>query len=213
MYDRTYEIVTLNIFTIYKTNNHNNWYDKNNTKCSIVDTEMKICQINMAFILIRFIHNFVLLLFSVLISLYQNYQLSWQYIICKQNNMQWKKNRTRIQIHVETRLTRDYFCGGRIFSRKCSKSAVFVNSINWNCIQYIFVSSGDAFLTCKGYLKQDSNNILKQFLYIFTKNFLGKVNYKSLKKSTLFWIFWNISQNLHHWLQFFLISKMYATVN
>ena len=46
-------------------------------------------------------------------------------------------------------------------------------------------------------MNKDSNNISKQFLYILTKTFLEKVdvNYKSLKKSTLFWILLYISHN------------------
>ena len=55
------------------------------------------------------------------------------------------------------------FCGGRIFSRKCSKSSVFIDSISWNCIQYIFISRGVVFLMRKEYLKQDSKNILRGF--------------------------------------------------
>ena len=56
-----------------------------------------------------------------------------------------KNNRTHIQ--TETRFTRDYFCGGRILSRKCSKSSIFVNSISWNYmyIKYILISRGAAF--------------------------------------------------------------------
>ena len=57
------------------------------------------------------------------------------------------KTHTRIQIL--TRYTRDYFCGARNFSRKCSKSLVFIYSISWNCIQYIFISRG-AVLLCAG---------------------------------------------------------------
>ena len=62
---------------------------------------------------------------------------------CKQNNIQWKNN-TLIQI--ETRFTRDYFCGGWLLSRKCSKSSIFVNIISWNCTQYIFIYRGAAYL-------------------------------------------------------------------
>ena len=55
---------------------------------------------------------------------------------------------------------------------------------SWNCIQYIFISRGVAFLMYEEYLKQGSNNILKQFLHFFTKNFWEKVdvNHKSLNK-------------------------------
>ena len=62
-----------------------------------------------------------------------------------------------------------------------------MNSISWNCIQYIFISRGAAFLIRQGYLKQGSNNILKQFLYFLTKNFWEKVdiNVKSLNKFNL----------------------------
>ena len=79
------------------------------------------------------------------------------------------------------------FCGGRILSRKCSKIRIFVNSISWNCIQFIFISRGAAFLMRQEYLKQGSNNILKQFLYFSTKNFWKKVdiNFKRLNKFNL----------------------------
>ena len=54
--------------------------------------------------------------------------------ICTQYTMQRKKphsylNRNKIYKGL-------FFCGGRIFSRKCSKSSVLFNSISWNCIQY-----------------------------------------------------------------------------
>ena len=90
--------------------------------------------------------------------------------------MRWKK---RTLIQIETKFTRDFFCGGRILSRKCSKSSFFVNSISWNCIQYILISRGAAFLLRQGYLKQGSNNILKQFSYFLTKNFCEKVDIQS----------------------------------
>ena len=35
--------------------------------------------------------------------------------------------------------TRDYFYGGRIFSRKWSNFSVFINSLSWNSIQYIII--------------------------------------------------------------------------
>ena len=59
-------------------------------------------------------------------------------------------------------------------NRECSKSSVFINSISWNCVQYIFISRGAVFPMRWEYLKQDSNNILKQFLYFYTINFWKK---------------------------------------
>ena len=52
----------------------------------------------------------------------------------------------------------------------------------------ISISRDAVFLMRKGYLKQDSNNSLKQFLYFLTSNFWGEkvdVNYKSLNKMNL----------------------------
>ena len=65
-----------------------------------------------------------------------------------------RKKKTHVQI--ETRLTKEYIC--------------------WNCIQYICISTGGVFLRRYEYLKQDSNNNLKQFLYFLTINFWKKVN-------------------------------------
>ena len=120
-------------------------------------------------------------------SLFQNYQLQWQYInkfeeynanktTCNENNRFVFKQKQDLQGTI--------FCSGRIFSRKCSKSSILVYLISWNCIQYIFISRGAAFLIRQGYLKQGSNNILKRFLYFFIKNFWKKVdiNFKSLNK-------------------------------
>ena len=45
----------------------------------------------------------------------------------------------------ETRFTREYFFGGRIFSGKCSKSSVFTKSVSLNSDQFIFISKGAAF--------------------------------------------------------------------
>ena len=53
-----------------------------------------------------------------------------------------KKKRTRIQI--ETRFSWDYVCGGRIFSRKYSKSSFFTNSIGLDYVQCFFISKGAA---------------------------------------------------------------------
>ena len=63
------------------------------------------------------------------------------------------------------------FCGGRILSRKCSKPSIFVNSLRnvFNISLFLGV------LLFQGYLKQGSN-ILKQFLYFFTKNFWEKID-------------------------------------
>ena len=43
---------------------------------------------------------------------------------------------------IETRFTRDYFCGVRFLGRKYSRFSTFVNSIRKNCDQYIFSLSG-----------------------------------------------------------------------
>ena len=37
------------------------------------------------------------------------------------------------------------FCGGRDFNKKSSESSIFINSIDLNCIQYIFISRGTVF--------------------------------------------------------------------
>ena len=81
-----------------------------------------------------------------------------------------------------------FFVVEGFFSRKCSKSSIFVNSISCKCIQYIFIYRGAAFLMREWYLKQGSNNILKQFLYFFTKYFWEQVdiNFKILNKITFF---------------------------
>ena len=50
--------------------------------------------------------------------------------------------KTALLLKLKQVLQGTIFCGGRILSRKCSKS----NSLSWNCIQYIFISSGSAFL-------------------------------------------------------------------
>ena len=56
-----------------------------------------------------------------------------------------RKNHTQIQI--ETRFTRDYCFWWKDLNRKCSKSSVFIYSINWKGIQYIFLFRGAIFLT------------------------------------------------------------------
>ena len=61
------------------------------------------------------------------------------------------------------------------------------HSISWNCVQFIFIFRGAAFLMRWEYLKQDSNHSLKQFLYFLKINFWKKVdvNYKSLNTNKL----------------------------
>ena len=54
---------------------------------------------------------------SIIVTVHQQYN----------NTMQTKQNRTFIQI--EARFTRDYFFCGRILSRKCSKSSMFVGNV------------------------------------------------------------------------------------
>ena len=130
-----------------------------------------------------------------------------------------RRNRTLIQI--ETWFIWTYFCGERILSRKCPKSSIFVNSVSWSCIQYNFISRGAAFLMRDGYLKQGSNNILKQFLYFFTKNFWGKVdiNFKSLNKINLLFKqkfgYFGLHLEIYITDQNFLFhtSKMYSIIN
>ena len=60
----------------------------------------------------------------------------------EQHEQHEMENRTHIQI--ERIFTRNYFCSGRIFSRRCSKSSILINSIN--CGQYVFISRDTAFL-------------------------------------------------------------------
>ena len=82
------------------------------------------------------------------------------------------------------------------------ESSVFINSISWNCIQYMVL----VFLCASECFKQDSNSILKQFLHFLTINFWEKkvdVNYNSLNEINIVflctvWIFCLISRKLHH---------------
>ena len=46
---------------------------------------------------------------------------------------------------------------------------------SWNCIQYISISRGAVCLMRQKCLKQESNNILKQFLYFLSINFVEKM--------------------------------------
>ena len=82
------------------------------------------------------------------ISIYKNYHLQCQYISKFEYSMPTKQHATKNKSHIQiqTRYTRDIFCGGRGFSRKCSKSSGFINSVSWNSIQHIFISRGAVFL-------------------------------------------------------------------
>ena len=70
------------------------------------------------------------------------------------------------------------------FEQKMFKISILVNSISWNCIQYIFICRFAAFLIRQEYLKHGSNNIFKIFLHFFTKNIWEKVdiNFESLNR-------------------------------
>ena len=98
-------------------------------------------------------------------------------IQCKHNNMQWKKH-THIQI--ETRFIRVCFFWWKDFEQKMFK----IFNLSWNCNSIYLYFQRWCFSYALGILKQGSNNILKQFLYFFIKNFWKKVdiNLKSLNK-------------------------------
>ena len=68
-------------------------------------------------------------------------------------------------------LTRDYILWWKDLEQKMCKIFSFINSISWNCIQYIWISIGVVFLRRQEYFIWDSNDNLKQFLYFLTINF------------------------------------------
>ena len=53
------------------------------------------------------------------------------------------------------------------------KSSVFTNSLSLNCFQNIFIYKVASFLI--GYIKQDSNDILKQYSCFLTSIFWGEI--------------------------------------
>ena len=63
---------------------------------------------------------------------------------CKQKQHASKKG-THLQ--KETIFTTDFFVLEKMFSRKCSNSSVFINSVSWNYVKYIFISRCDTLLT------------------------------------------------------------------
>ena len=99
------------------------------------------------------------------------------------NTMQTKQHATKIPHSYSNKIYQELFFVVEGFLARNVKNLQFL-STSWNCIQYIFISRGAVFLMRQGYLKQGSNNILKQFLYFFIKNFWKKVdiNFKSLNK-------------------------------
>ena len=131
--------------------------------------------------------------------------------------MRWK-NRTLIQL--EPKFTKDYCLWWKDFEQKFFKIFIFClfSKLELYSIYIFFFSRGAALLIRKGYLKQGSTNILKQFLNVLKRTFgKSQINVKSLKKSqpcflTKICIFWFISRN--HWPYFlFHISKMCAITN
>ena len=84
-----------------------------------------------------------------------------------------RKHQTHIQI--ETRFTREYFLVEEGSLAENVQNHPFINSLSLSCIQYIFNSRGAVFLMRYKYLKQDSNIILKQFLFFLTFKFWKKV--------------------------------------
>ena len=105
------------------------------------------------------------------VSLYQNHQLQLQYI-----SKFDKYNGIKTAWNEKSRYTGDYFCDGRIFSRKCSKSSVFINSISLNCIQCIFISR-DSFFYVLGIFETG----IKKNLLLFNNKFLEKSRRKLYK--------------------------------
>ena len=87
-------------------------------------------------------------------------------------------------IQIKTIFTRDYFLLWKNLEQKTLK---IFNFCYFNKFIISFFSRGAVFLMRYGYFKQGSNNILKQFLYFFTKNLWGtvKINFKSLYKIKL----------------------------
>ena len=86
-----------------------------------------------------------------------------------------------------THSNRDKFYMGRFMGWKDLQNLqFFVNSIGWNCAQYIFISRGAALFIRYGYLYR-VQLIKKKFSYFFTNKFWGNVNvnYKSVNKINL----------------------------
>ena len=80
-----------------------------------------------------------------------------------------KKNRGHIQI--EASFTKDYFLWWKDFEQK--NLTIYVNSVNWNCIQYIL----SLFLKVLLFLSTRDIQVifLKQFLYILQRTFGEKL--------------------------------------
>ena len=97
---------------------------------------------------------------------------------------------------------RDYFCGRRIF--KTSKLELYSIFLHFYWC-YFFVR--------QEYLKQNSDNNLKQFLYFLSIPIKVYVIHKSLHKINLvymltkIWIFYPISRNLHKSIFFLLFTR------
>ena len=85
--------------------------------------------------------------------------------------MQTKQYAKQNKTHTRIQDTKAFFCGGRIFRRKCSKSSVFIDSIIGTVLNKSVV-----FLMRYKYLKRDSNNTLKQISYLLTIKFRKKVD-------------------------------------
>ena len=82
------------------------------------------------------------------ISLYKNINYSRSILANLNNTMQTEQNTSKKKnphIKKETRLTRDYFLLRKDLLQRMFKILSFY-SISWNCIQYIYISRGAAFL-------------------------------------------------------------------
>ena len=111
-------------------------------------------------------------------SLFQTLSVRWAYIkiinysggklAILNDTMQTKqrvmKETALIYIKIDTRFTRDYILGWKDFKQKCSKSSFFINSICWNCIHYIFIFRGAAFLCALGIFETGFKYYVKTIL-------------------------------------------------
>ena len=141
------------------------------------------------------------------ISLYKKCQLQLQHI-CKLELYNANKTacneKTKLIFKQKQDLLGTTFCGGMIFGRECSKSS-FYQFNKWNCIQYIFISRGAVLLMGQEYLKQDSNDILKQILFFKTINV--DIKYKNLNKSNI--VFFSLNLDILPYLKIYITDPIF----